>query len=258
MLYDCLSIDEKNPLVIKINATLSRDDYNKIKRQLSFIGEWSRKHQGILCETDPVPLLDLLKSGKVDIKQETNYFPTPSIICDLMKLDSGIRYDESPSLRILEPSAGRGAIISELMETIDIARLDITAIEFNAINHSILRSKFPSINAIHGDFLTYTDSGWDYIFMNPPFNISTDDGTKYDIDHIRHAYDLLGKRGRLVALSSQKWINDKSKRFESFRQWLNDLANTGKATWYSRVRDYGDEYRFTDTNVDVSLFILDK
>jgi hypothetical protein len=63
-------------------------------------------------------------------------------------------------------------------------------------------------------------SGYDRILMNPPFS----DGR--DIQHVRHAYDLLKPGGRLVALMGESAFTNQNKRATEFREWLESVGGT--------------------------------
>ncbi|XVJ69965.1 MAG: PLxRFG domain-containing protein [Rhizobacter sp.] len=63
-------------------------------------------------------------------------------------------------------------------------------------------------------------SGYDRILMNPPFS----DGR--DIQHVRHAYDLLKPGGRLVALMGESAFTNQNKRATEFREWLESIGGT--------------------------------
>ena len=65
-----------------------------------------------------------------------------------------------------------------------------------------------------------SDSGYDRIVMNPPFS----DGR--DIQHVRHAYDLLKPGGRLVALMGESAFTNQNKRATEFREWLVSVGGS--------------------------------
>ncbi len=67
-------------------------------------------------------------------------------------------------------------------------------IEINPSLREILEMK--GYNVVASDFLDYGGE-YDVIVMNPPFE------KLQDIDHVRHAFDLLTEGGRLVAVMSE-------------------------------------------------------
>ncbi|SBV93149.1 Methyltransferase domain protein [uncultured delta proteobacterium] len=130
-----------------------------------------------------------LKEG-VQIAVADQLFPTPAHIVEQM-----IDYaDIQPDSRILEPSAGTGAILDGLAQHgVDLHNVE--AVELNYTLAAALREKYPYVS--QGDFLQYGTSaaaGFDRILMNPPFK------NGIDIKHIEHAYSLLNPGGVLVAI----------------------------------------------------------
>ena len=61
---------------------------------------------------------------------------------------------------------------------------------------------------------------YDRILMNPPFSEGR------DIQHVRHAYDLLKPGGRLVALMGESAFTNQNKRATEFREWLESVGGT--------------------------------
>lgn len=99
--------------------------------------------------------------------------------------------DRSPrSVRILEPSAGEGAIVAALMGR-GVPLDAITAVELHGGRVDHLRRSFPGLRVIHRDFIGWaedafedggpTDPPFDLAVMNPPY----DDGQ--DTDHVEAA-----------------------------------------------------------------------
>ena len=62
--------------------------------------------------------------------------------------------------------------------------------------------------------------GYDRILMNPPFSEGR------DIQHVRHAFDLLKPGGRLVALMGESAFTNQNKRAAEFREWLESVGGT--------------------------------
>lgn len=89
---------------------------------------------------------------------------------------------------LLEPSAGQGAIIKEVLTR--FPNISITAIE--------IQSEFKDhliqigVKTIIGDFLTIEPSSFDRIIANPPFSQAE--------DFVRHALKFLSKNGKMAFL----------------------------------------------------------
>jgi predicted RNA methylase len=105
-------------------------------------------------------------------------------------------------MRVLEPSAGMGALIDALPFVVDVV-----AVEINLGLAQRLRNLHPGISVIQADFLNVGMGlgEFDRVIMNPPFDRGL------DIKHILHARELLATGGRLVAVCA-----DGSRQREAF------------------------------------------
>lgn len=133
---------------------------------------------------------ETLKAG-VKVVSAPQLFPTPPELAARMAELAEIPICE-PSLRILEPSAGTGAIIDAIFTYAG----SIVAVELNASLASALSQRFRAVNVKCADFLECNgDLGkFDRVLMNPPF------ANAQDIKHITHALHFLKPGGRLVAI----------------------------------------------------------
>jgi protein-L-isoaspartate O-methyltransferase len=149
-----------------------------------------------------------LKAG-VQVVSAPQLFPTPPELAARMVELAGIE----AGMRVLEPSAGTGALLGAMGgrpwgEDLDPDR--VHAIEIHRGLCERLRVDFPLTEAHSADFLSIEGPGafvggepredaaplgqFDRIIMNPPF------GGGADIQHISHALKFLKPGGRLVAL----------------------------------------------------------
>lgn len=130
-----------------------------------------------------------LKAG-VQVISAPQLFPTPPELAERM-----VRLAEIPLLgaRMLEPSAGTGAILTALGTRGGPVPI---AIEINHQLAEQLRQRFPLARVVCRDFLQCNgDLGtFDRILMNPPFE------NGIDVKHIEHARSMLAPGGLLVAL----------------------------------------------------------
>lgn len=130
----------------------------------------------------------LAKGVKVVVADQL--YPTPAPVVTRMLEAAELK----PGLRILEPSAGTGAIMQALADS----GVDMHNVEAVELNHDLvaeLQTRFPCVS--QGDFLeygTHAVSRFDRILMNPPFKNGA------DIRHIKHALTLLNPGGILVAM----------------------------------------------------------
>jgi protein-L-isoaspartate O-methyltransferase len=135
-------------------------------------------------------LKDSLKVG-VKVVSAPQLFPTPPELARRMVEEAGLPVAD-PSLRILEPSAGTGAILDEVFTYAG----EIVAVEINYSLADALRNRYQAVRVQCSDFLECNgDLGkFDRILMNPPF------ANGDDIKHIQHALTMLKPNGRLVAI----------------------------------------------------------
>lgn len=140
-------------------------------------------------------LREQAKAG-VQVVSAPQLFPTPpELAARMVELAEII---PAAGVRILEPSAGTGAIISALIADVGMSlqRAELVAVEHNTAIASTLKHRFPAVKVRNADFLDCNgDLGtFDRILMNPPF------ANAEDIKHIKHAMGFLKPGGRLVAI----------------------------------------------------------
>jgi phospholipid N-methyltransferase len=131
-----------------------------------------------------------LKDG-VKICVAPQLYPTPLDVVQKMVDLAEIE----PGDRVMEPSAGTGNILREILNT-GIANITVDAVEINHALSQQLRSMFPSVNMTCANYLTLDVPSEKYncILMNPPFEKGI------DIKHIQKAFSELTAGGRLVAI----------------------------------------------------------
>lgn len=186
---------------------LDRKTYLSINKCLEAIGgKWNRKERGHIFDDSPKDLLEnLLLTGEVeDIKKEFQFFETPKVLVkqmiDLLELKS--------SDKVLEPSAGRGAIADEITSN------NLFLNELNENNYKELIDKGYS-QTTNEDFLKKKWSfRFDKIIQNPPFS------KQQDIDHILKAFVCLKEGGILVSVVSESPFFRENKKSVEFREFL--------------------------------------
>ncbi|UFX42096.1 DUF3560 domain-containing protein [Bradyrhizobium sp. 41S5] len=132
----------------------------------------------------------MLKGGGVQVVVAPQLFPTSGELA----ADVAEAADIRPGQRILEPSAGTGALIEAARNCAD--GLQVVAVEINAKLSEHLRAAFPGTFVHCGDFLDFDPPAerFDIVLMNPPFENGA------DIKHITHGRKFLKPGGRLVAI----------------------------------------------------------
>lgn len=184
-----------NGLVLR--GELPRPLYVEVNKVLTLAGgKWNRKAKAHLFESDAADIVDaLLLTGEItDEKKEFDYFPTPLAVVErLLELA-----DIAPGMWVLEPNAGQGAIIRELLRVTN----EVEGFELNNKNYEVLLKEFPSTPVTFGDFLAFLplegveEELFDRVVMNPPFS------RQQDIKHVNHAFKFLRPGGRLVSVMS--------------------------------------------------------
>lgn len=99
-------------------------------------------------------------------------------------------------IRILEPSAGTGAIALALQQAYPDSEID--TVEIDPVNVEILRGH--GFDPVAGAFEDYSASAYDFVVMNPPFN-----GDTY-ARHVMHAWTMLAHGGRLVSVAPESLV----------------------------------------------------
>lgn len=137
-----------------------------------------------------------LKQG-IEIVVADQLFETPPALVERMIDEAGLcsATPAPASFRILEPSAGAGAILRKIRE--EAPSSSITTIEINAKLAELIGRRGDATRGYCADFLELEpeDLGrFDRILMNPPFKNGA------DIKHIKHAARFLAPGGRLVAI----------------------------------------------------------
>lgn len=131
-------------------------------------------------------LREAAKTG-VQVVSVPQLFPTPPDLVARMIEAAEIQ----PGMRVLEPSAGTGAILDAIPSGCAVVAVEISPTlggRLNADGRAVVIGDFLRCDAaaLWGDF--------DRVIMNPPFKDAE------DIQHIRHAVDFLKPGGRLVAI----------------------------------------------------------
>lgn len=175
------------------DEVLDRKLYVRVNKVLEAIGgQWNRKQQAhVFPDTLDAhqELCYALADGYVVVESDS-FFPTPPHLVNLLIARARIEQNH----RVLEPSAGEGAIADALND--HVFSNQIVLIEINAQRCQVLRDK--GYFVIETDFLQvgFNHDGFDRVVMNPPFERSA------EVDHVMHAYGLLRGGGRLVSVMS--------------------------------------------------------
>ena len=225
--------------LVRIQGQLDRPDYlavDKILRDLG--GKWDRRRGGHVFSSDPAGrLATIVGSGKWESeKTKLAFFPTPFEVASRVAAMADLR----PGLRLLEPSAGHGALIEAAVAKAKPGY--VLAIDISPENAAYLREHFPSIVVNEGDFLTMpvTDH-FDRIIMNPPFTRGA------DARHVLRAYEWLAPGGKLVAVVSRgspRRIDEASRQVDMLIKSEQDLPS--------------GSFKQEGTSVETSVIVMEK
>lgn len=215
-------------LMVKLpNQQLDRKLYQDVAKALQLIGgKWKGgKVQAFVFESNPTDLLSQIANGeKRNLKKEYQFFPTPPDIADYMierafSIVSPVGFFDNTK-KILEPSAGQGAIIDAIVKK--LGNVPIYGFELMDINRKILNDKYPNLLlSPTPDFLSKDKKmpfKFDVIIANPPFS------KNQDIDHIREMVEHSKQGGVVVTLASTHWINSSNKKEKEFKIWLDRIG----------------------------------
>lgn len=198
---------------------LDRKMYEAVNKVLEAAGcKWNRSMKcHAFVGVDAAERLDqIILTGEVEIpRDQFDFFPTPPAVVQAL-LD---RADLEPGMRVLEPSAGSGSIVAEVLKhtahvwCIDVRpdckpQLEAVGVQRGAIEI--------------GDFLEKRceGDGFDRIVMNPPFS------RQADIHHVNHALEFLAPGGRLVSVMSAGVTFRENRLTTAFRDMVDERGGS--------------------------------
>jgi hypothetical protein len=154
--------------------------------------------------------------------EHIDFYETPDYVTDGL-LDSGFCHNAKT---LLEPSAGKGAIIRRVL--LRHPAINITAVEIQHKFSKDLNELIPDV--IIADFFTTDLEPFDRIIANPPFSQAE--------NFIKHAYNSLSINGRMAFLLRLSFLASvkRYKLFEKLRP--------------SNVLILSQRPRFGGTNID--------
>jgi len=207
-----LSRAETNGFELKLTGQLDRKLYERTNKVLEAAGgKWNRKAKAHVFESDAFDRLDqIILSGEVEIpKDEFNYFPSPLAVVERLMELANI----SPGMRVLEPSAGCGAIAVACVKN----GADVDCYELMEANFWELEKTGQFRKVTNADFLTVQPfAEYDRIIMNPPFF------KQADIRHVLHSLKFLKPGGKLVSVMSASVRFRENKLTNEFRDLITE------------------------------------
>ena len=231
-----------NGNIIKLpNIQLERADYLKVKKLFeSNGGKWKGgKCQGFLFNTPDVsPLLARLQGGdRPNPKKEFQFFETPANIAYRLAARLG---DLEPTHKILEPSAGCGALVKAVLDNWPEQTID--CYELMEENRAEL-AKIPNVRLLGNDFMEASVGMYDRIIANPPFT------KNQDIKHVMKMWEHLADGGQMAVIMSPHWQFASDKASKTFRSLVesvdHDVTTLPKGT-----------FKESGTNIETVMLVM--
>lgn len=229
--------------ILKIpNVRLNQKSYAEAKKWIEEAGgKWvGGKVQGFTFPFNPKRVFSILQKGnRCRLQQEFQFFETPSKLADWLVSLVGDIMDTD---RVLEPSAGRGAIVKAIHR--NNPNVTVDCYEMMPENKEIL-SSLNGVNILGDDFTTCADAYYDKIIANPPFS------NNQDIAHVKKMYCMLNKDGILASITSAHWEFSQEKVCCDFRDWLKNIN--------ARIYDIDEgEFHDSGTNIKSKAIVIIK
>lgn len=170
-----------------------------------------------------------------------NFYPTPSEV--IYKMLNRVNFKDIKS--VLEPSAGKGAIVKAIIDMgykVSIDTIEQVG-EFQTILKSIKVGDNRYIPVVASDFLTFqTLKRYDLIIMNPPF----DNGEK----HLLKAIELMQAGGRIICLLNSETLNN------AYSNSRKDLLQKLQE-YNAEIIDLGQAFKYAERKTDVNISMVD-
>jgi predicted RNA methylase len=214
-------------------------NYPQVKKAIENAGGKYKKNTFVF-PSDAQPFIDRITGGEsVNIKQEFQFFATPDQLADRLAELADVKEGE----RILEPSAGQGAIVKAINRATG-GEL-VYCYELMPQNQNVLKN-ITTVRLLGDDFLNHEgQEKFDKVVANPPFT------KNQDIDHIKKMYDVLRKGGRLVTIASPSWTFGSQKKQVEFREWLNEIG--------AHIEELpAGTFKESGTSIKAMLIVIDK
>lgn len=227
---------------------LERKLYAKVNKVLDLMGgKWNRSKKAHVFQIDNAAdlLNQCIETGEItDVYKELQFFETPPRVVDLMLKKAALEPVDS----VMEPSAGKGAIVKRVLEITS----HVDACEIYEPFQNILIGL--GCRTYRGDFLKYpTHRSWlvngikfDKIIANPPFS------NQQDIDHANKMLDMVTSGGRLVCIMSAGVTFRTNAKTKMFHNRLN------LETDYEFIELPENSFKDSGTKVNTVMLVAEK
>jgi 16S rRNA G966 N2-methylase RsmD len=231
---------------------LDRKLYQLVAKKIEMIGgKWNKKQKGFFFEEESTIdyFPDICNGDDINLQKEYQFFETPEHVADMVAMyASGINWHETPSKtlksRILEPSAGKGALIKALQKY--HASIEVDCYELFDINRKYLRDNFPNARCLGNDFMEADETKkYDFIVMNPPFN------KRQYVDHVMKAWRVLDKGGTIVTIVPPSYKYNSNKKEQEFKKFIEENAEIA-------VDLKEGEFKSSGTMIQTQVVVINK
>jgi len=210
---EVLSVAEVNGKALTLTGQLDRALYLKTNKVLEAAGgTWNKKARAHIFDYEAADRLDeILLTGEIEIpRDEFNFFPSPpAVVARLLEIAQ-----IKPGMRVLEPSAGKGAIAyacataGAVVDCYELMEANFAALCGDSRLGLVRRADFLEVSNI--------GLGFDRVVMNPPF------AKQADIKHVRHAHTFLKPEGFLVSVMSAGVLYRDNRLTSEFRRFVEE------------------------------------
>jgi|LakMenEpi03Aug12_release.lakeMendotaPanAssembly.Ray.scaffolds.fasta_scaffold05612_3 hypothetical protein len=232
----------------KINSEMEKLNNKYFKKLTEYLQKKKTEYEQIKRLKNKDKEKEFIEKNKLFDRKYTataNFFPTPKNLINKMIEMSGLRDDKRVSgILCFEPTAGYGNIPAYIYDTAN-KELSFDLCEYlpenrNIINDILIKNN-PSCRLLESNdfFKLLPNRIYDYIFTNPPFDISYtyEINQKIEIDYdkyldnkkklikdtafIMRAYNLFLKEGGILCgVMSRSWMT--SNDGKDFKDWIKD------------------------------------
>jgi predicted RNA methylase len=231
---EVLSRAELDGQALRLIGQLDRAMYTKVNKVLDAAGgKWSRSAKAHIFDRPASDRVDeIILTGEVEVpKDEFNYFPSPpAVVARLIELA-----DLHEGMRVLEPSAGKGAIAFACVEH---SAAEVDCFELMEDNYNSLSNSEALRSVCWMDFLDVPPVPvYDRVVMNPPF------AKQQDIKHVLHALKFLKPEGLLVSVMASSVTFRDNKLTQDFRDLIRERGGEIEALPEGAFRQSGTMVR---------------
>lgn len=229
---DVLVAADKQPdRVVLRSGRLQPALYREVNQALELLGgSWISREEAHVFTRPYLAKLEAVLNGTapLPLKNPTAFFPTPAELAVAVIAESVAIASLPAGAKVIEPSGGRGALISALQAL--RADLAIDACEIDEENREHLREM--GVNIVADDFLTLPDEPiYDAAIFNPPFSVPGDKSAW--VTHVEKVLRVTKPGAPIVAILPKALIESRDARIAALREMFESkgaiVANPDKS-----------------------------